>query len=258
MQNPIVESSYQAHKSGSLIAPAVIADQWHEPAAKKLLFLELMFGCAGYSHQHLAHSIPDRYHQAAADCQLIKIVTGHIGSTRRDDASIKGGHLLPTESAIRQADIDLAVATRIKGFPGTAGQRRDALQGEDLIGQHGEDSGLVAGARTDFKNFFCAVERQGLAHHGDHVGLGNRLSFTDRQRRILVGLTFKGFFDKFMPWHLQHCIDDPGIPDTASHDLVFNHAPTGDREVLHAWGTSLSESTGSSSMSHWRNLSMAA
>src|SRR5450830_932103 len=66
-------------------------------------------------------------------------------------------------------------------------QGRDALDGEHLVDQMRQERGLIASARPDLENALGSLELEQLEVLRMNQWLGDRLTITDRQWRVVVG-----------------------------------------------------------------------
>ena len=89
---------------------------------------------------------------------------------------VERGLLGPAEEAVPVTDADRAVPELPERAGGLAGQRLVDLDGEDPVGQAGQDGGLIPGARPDLEDLVSGLERQALGHEGHDEGLGDRLA----------------------------------------------------------------------------------
>ena len=103
---------------------------------------------------------------------------------------------------------------------------------------------LIAGARPDLEHLLAAFERQAFGHEGDDVGLGDRLSFADRQRMIPVSLSGEVGRDEEVPRDLGHSFQDEGVPYAPGRDLAGDHGLPLRGEVRAAWRPALRAQNG--------------
>jgi hypothetical protein len=67
---------------------------------------------------------------------------------------------------------------------------------------------------------------QRLRHKRHDVGLRDRLTVADRQRRIAVGVGAVRFGHEQVTRHREHGIEDARAADVPRAELAVNHAPT--------------------------------
>ena len=105
---------------------------------------------------------------------------GNIGSARRHQDGVERRIIAPTFRAIRMTNVHIVV-TRIRQIGGRSlGELADALNGEHLTSNLGEDSRGVAGAGTDLQNLLAATQCECLHHEGHDIGLRDRLTGANR------------------------------------------------------------------------------
>lgn len=115
---------------------------------------------------------------------------------------------------------------RAPGSPGTP-----ALDGDDLLGQPGQQGRGVARAGADFEDAVAGVQPQGLNGDAHDVRLGDGLIVTDRQRRVLVRELLELIRKKGVARGVAERLQHARIGDAASGELKFHHASAEGGEV---------------------------
>ena len=100
------------------------------------------------------------------------------------------------------------------------------LDGVDVGGNFGKDCRRIARTGADFEYLLAAPERQCLGHERDDIGLRDRLSFFDRQGRVIVGKLAKLRRQKGFPRHTTHGIENQFGSDASRENGFFNHLLT--------------------------------
>ena len=107
-----------------------------------------------------------------------------------------------------------------------------ALDGVDIGGNFGEDRRRIAGTSTDFEHLFAAAQRQRLGHERDDIGLRNRLSFFDWQRRIVIGKFMQSLRQELLTRHGAHGIEHELGAHTSCENCPVDHLVTKLRVIL--------------------------
>src|SRR5436309_2775622 len=79
----------------------------------------------------------------------------------------------------------------------------------------------------------AAPEAERLAHQGDHVGLGDRLSLADRERRVVVGAFPQRGLDEEVARDAPHRRQHRRVVEVAALELLRDHPRAGLLEVDH-------------------------
>jgi hypothetical protein len=137
------------------------------------------------------------------------------------------------EGAIAGEDADIGIAERRESATGTLGEGCVTLDGEDLGGKFREQSGDVARARANFKNYVGRQQLKRFEHEGDDVGLRDRLPIANRTRMIFVGLGAASFRNEFVAGDLKHGVEDAWVGDPACPELGLDHMLTSGGRVGH-------------------------
>jgi hypothetical protein len=93
---------------------------------------------------------------------------------------------------------------------------------------------VASRAGADLEHAILRPDRGGRGHLGDDQRLRDRLTFGDRQRRVLVREFLKALRHEGLARHAPHRVENARVADAARLDLAFEHALPFRREIEHA------------------------
>src|SRR4051812_18539136 len=172
-------------------------------------------------------------HQTPANRELLRQRWGDTRPRRRDQDGIKGGCLGPAARAVADAQLDISIVEFVEARLGGVGQRWISLDCIDSPGDLAHNRGRISGTCAYLQHLLSGSHFGCLNHHGDDVRLRDRLTFLDRQRRILVRKLLESRRDKELPRHRAHGRKDARVSYTASLNLNTHHSLTRFGEICH-------------------------
>src|SRR5690606_25422645 len=125
----------------------------------------------------------------------------------------------PAAAGVAAAELDAVVTQRLESLPRLRGQGRVTLDGVHAARDAAHHRGGVPRAGTDLEHALAGGDPGRVDHQGDNVGLRDRLAFTDRQRRILVGELAHARIDEHLARHLAHRVEDVTVADVAPGEV---------------------------------------
>ncbi len=166
---------------------------------------------------------------AASGRELLVERLRYSRGCRGDDDPVEWRLLGHTESAVTHADIDASVPGALERPPCFVRELGDALDRHDVVRELREECRLVAGAGADLERA-APLQPERLEHRRDHERLRDRLSRSDRQRTIGVGVTAE------ILRHEQLARDrGKGGEDSLVADPPPGHEPRQLRPLAHAF-----------------------
>ena len=191
----------------------------------------------------MAAFLADRDHQPSADRKLLLQGARHFGAACRDQNRVERSRVGPALGAVADPDLDVAVTERVKAISRGLAERVMPLDRIDLLRDLTDDSGRVARAGPDLQHPVTWTNLSRLDHCRDDIGLRDRLTFFDRQRRILIGELGHRRVDKTLARNFAHRRQDVSIGDPASRDLGIHHLTAQTSIITHPALRSRQENT---------------
>jgi hypothetical protein len=165
--------------------------------------------------------------QAAAYAKLVLERIGYRGYRARyqDGVEFSGA---PAGVGIAHLHRDIGDLVALQVFLGEGGQLAVDLDAGDLLGQAGQQGGLVARAGADFKHAVCGFELQLLRQAGFHLGRKHDLAGVDGvdhqgQLDIGKGEAFHGRGHIAFTPDVEQGLQDAGIEHFPGADLLLDH-----------------------------------
>jgi hypothetical protein len=179
-----------------------------------------------HPRQHLAVGpLADRHHQPSAGRELRAQARRNEGPARGHEDRVVRRPLGPTERAVAEQDLDVAVAKTLESRPRPRREDLDALDRDDVARDLRQHGGAVARAGPDLEHPLAAREQRCLGHERDDEGLRDGLPLADRQGSIFIGDVPSIFRDELVPRHLSHRREDLSIVYAPGGDLTIDHVP---------------------------------
>ncbi len=175
----------------------------------------------------------DRNNHSSGIAELGEQRGRQIGSSGGDEDGIERGVGGKTKSTVSGKDSGVVIAEFGENFARSLGQGGMAFDRENLLGKLSEQSGYIAGTRSNLENFVGAGELEGVEHETNNVWLRDGLVVTDGQRMVFIGLAAIRFRDKSMAGDAEHRIKDAWVGDAASPELGVDHELTSRGRVGH-------------------------
>jgi hypothetical protein len=131
--------------------------------------------------------------------------------------------LRPAQIAVARAHLNVSVPKFPQCRPRSIRQRRNDLDCIHLVRQLTEHRRLISGSGSDLEHAMIRLDVERLGHERHDVGLGNRLTVTDWQRRVPVGTISIGLGNKQMSRDLEHRLQHSNVADIARSELIADH-----------------------------------
>jgi hypothetical protein len=141
--------------------------------------------------------------------------------------------LRPPETAVAVEHLDIAVAQVPEPPARLLGERLVPFDRVDMADHPGQHGRRIPRAGADLEHAILWSRLDGGDHEGNDVGLGNRLTFLDRQRGVLVGELRQAIGQEHLPRDHPHAVEYLLVLHASGGDLVPHHVLAQDAHVRH-------------------------
>jgi hypothetical protein len=149
-----------------------------------------------------------------------------------DYDGIEWSRLLPSEVPISIFHPDFIVSQVFQALGRLLRQVPVNFNRVHLVGQLGQNGCLIARAGPNLQDFLSRLYLKDLGHQGHDIGLRDRLSFSDGQGMIRIGLASQGGINEKMARNPAHDLQDFRVGDIPAFEVTRIPADPDDSRTL--------------------------